>query len=86
MHDIRCLSIGGRANHIPVLRTKLSTTFDFLCDYSFESNVNLMLTQELTRMRERATALLAYKALLPVRFSVDASRALQDIERELLAG
>ena len=37
-------------------------------------------------MRERATALLAYKALLPVRFSVDASLALQDIERELLAG
>ena len=53
---------------------------------SFENNISLILLQELTRMRERATALLAYKALLPVRFSVDASLALQDIERELLAG
>ena len=68
------------------VQSLLIITFLIFYVISFESNVSLILTQELTRMRERATALLAYKALLPVRFSVDASRALQDVEREILAG
>ncbi len=39
--------------------------------------------QELESLRERAAALVAFKALLPLRFESTASRELLDLEREV---